>query len=291
MMNFSIGSRPAKRPDARSILRHASWAAYDADPYGARPDLPEEMKQVGTNRFVRSPESRGWVWEGDLPHASGHAMYERIHREARRIGADAGHAEDVRPERGCGSLRRLRGTAEANQGVDRKEKRFDPAWKTFEFSRLARAPRPRIKGRKKGGSKEIVGLRRDTTAFSEIRPPIEGKKAIRSHPEGYEIIPLSGCLARRSNTKRATGSKEMAVGFAVFSRRPSAPQGPAARRWLIVPRLFVGRVRRSVSDFRPLPHRPPWDANRRPRPRSSKTRSSRSTPCCREPASDRGTRS
>ncbi len=61
------------------------WAAYDADPYGARPDLPEEMKQVGTNRFVRVPESRCWVWEGDLPHASGHAMCERIHREARRI--------------------------------------------------------------------------------------------------------------------------------------------------------------------------------------------------------------
>jgi len=58
------------------------WAAYDADPYGAQPDLPEEMKQVGTNRFVRSPESRGWVWEGDLPSASVQAMYERIHREA-----------------------------------------------------------------------------------------------------------------------------------------------------------------------------------------------------------------
>ena len=28
------------------------WKAYDCDPYGARPDLPEEMQQVGTNRFV-----------------------------------------------------------------------------------------------------------------------------------------------------------------------------------------------------------------------------------------------
>jgi hypothetical protein len=58
------------------------WYAYDCDPYGARPDLPEEMKQIGTNRFVRSAESRGWVCEDDLPLASVEAMYERIHREA-----------------------------------------------------------------------------------------------------------------------------------------------------------------------------------------------------------------
>ena len=43
------------------------WHAYDLDPYGADPDLPEELQQIGTNRWVRSPESRGWVHEGDLP--------------------------------------------------------------------------------------------------------------------------------------------------------------------------------------------------------------------------------
>ena len=58
------------------------WAAYDFDPYGVDPDLPEEMQQVGTNRFVRSPESRGWVHEGDLPPAKGKSMYDRIAREA-----------------------------------------------------------------------------------------------------------------------------------------------------------------------------------------------------------------
>jgi hypothetical protein len=57
------------------------WHAYDADPYGARPDLPEEMQQIGSTRWVRSPESRGWVNEEDLPEASGIAMYDRIHRE------------------------------------------------------------------------------------------------------------------------------------------------------------------------------------------------------------------
>jgi hypothetical protein len=58
------------------------WAAYDCDPYGARPDLPEEMQQIGTNRFVRSPESRGWVWEGDLSSDACRAMYERLAKKS-----------------------------------------------------------------------------------------------------------------------------------------------------------------------------------------------------------------
>jgi hypothetical protein len=39
-----------------------------------------------TDKFnwVRSPESRGWVNEGDLPPAKAKAMYDRIHREAVR---------------------------------------------------------------------------------------------------------------------------------------------------------------------------------------------------------------
>jgi hypothetical protein len=40
------------------------------------------MDQIGTNRWVRSPESRGWVNEGDLPPAKAGAMYDRITREA-----------------------------------------------------------------------------------------------------------------------------------------------------------------------------------------------------------------
>lgn len=56
------------------------WPAYDAAPYGVR-ELHPEMRQIGTNRFVRSPESRGWVWEGDLPSQKIKAMYDRIARE------------------------------------------------------------------------------------------------------------------------------------------------------------------------------------------------------------------
>ena len=56
------------------------WAAYEADPYGIC-DLSPEMRQVGTNRFVRSPESRGLVSEDDLPAAKCATMYERIQRE------------------------------------------------------------------------------------------------------------------------------------------------------------------------------------------------------------------
>jgi hypothetical protein len=60
------------------------WAAQDADPYGIREmlgELPEEMYQVGTNRFVRSPESHGWISEDDLPPDKFEAMYARIRRE------------------------------------------------------------------------------------------------------------------------------------------------------------------------------------------------------------------
>jgi hypothetical protein len=58
------------------------WFALDMDPYGIREARGEEpYPQVGTNRFVRSPESRGWVWEGDLPPEKGKAMYNRIRRD------------------------------------------------------------------------------------------------------------------------------------------------------------------------------------------------------------------
>jgi hypothetical protein len=48
------------------------------------------MQQIGTNRWVRSPESRGWVWEGDLPPAKFKAMYDRIIDTARARAAAAG---------------------------------------------------------------------------------------------------------------------------------------------------------------------------------------------------------
>ena len=60
------------------------WAAFVADPYGIREllgELPEAMKQIGTNRFVRSPDSGGWVCEDDLSPAKFKAMYDRIKRE------------------------------------------------------------------------------------------------------------------------------------------------------------------------------------------------------------------
>jgi hypothetical protein len=56
------------------------WYANDLDPYGVSRD-PDLYVQVGTNRFVRSPESDGWVNEGDLPVEKVWAMYDRIDRE------------------------------------------------------------------------------------------------------------------------------------------------------------------------------------------------------------------
>jgi hypothetical protein len=66
------------------------WYAYDDDPYCADPELPEEMKQIGTNRYVRSAASRGWVSERDLPPTTATAMYERIYDQARTMAAPAG---------------------------------------------------------------------------------------------------------------------------------------------------------------------------------------------------------
>ena len=58
------------------------WKAYDCDVYGAR-ELPREMQQVGTNRYVRSPTSNGWINEEDLPVWKYCAMYDRIQRRRR----------------------------------------------------------------------------------------------------------------------------------------------------------------------------------------------------------------
>jgi hypothetical protein len=60
------------------------WYAQDADPYGiqqALGEFPEAMYQVGRNRFVRSPDSQGWVCEDDLPTDKVHALYARLQRE------------------------------------------------------------------------------------------------------------------------------------------------------------------------------------------------------------------
>ena len=39
------------------------------------------MQQIGTNRWVRSAESRGWINGSDLPPEMVGVMYDRIHRE------------------------------------------------------------------------------------------------------------------------------------------------------------------------------------------------------------------
>ncbi len=73
------------------------WYANDCDPYGIREllgELPEEAYQIGTNRFVRSSQSRGWVHEGDLPADKGRAMYARIEREWQAYAC--AHPEDPR---------------------------------------------------------------------------------------------------------------------------------------------------------------------------------------------------
>jgi hypothetical protein len=55
------------------------WAyAYEVDPYGLNPDLPEELQTVGRARFARSPGTDVWVWFGDLPDATESALWKRL---------------------------------------------------------------------------------------------------------------------------------------------------------------------------------------------------------------------
>jgi len=58
------------------------WQANHYDPYGTEPDLPDGMKVVGTNRFVRSRTSNGWINEADLPVEKIRVLYERIRRRS-----------------------------------------------------------------------------------------------------------------------------------------------------------------------------------------------------------------
>jgi|SRR6516165_1455234 hypothetical protein len=64
-----------------------SWHAWDCDRYGIRErlgELPEEdMDQVSRNLYVRSPESNGWIFEGDLPTEKSKALRNRIHAASR----------------------------------------------------------------------------------------------------------------------------------------------------------------------------------------------------------------
>jgi hypothetical protein len=47
------------------------------DPYGIYPELREEYRQVGRERFARSPGSDTWVHFSDLPEATRKVLYEK----------------------------------------------------------------------------------------------------------------------------------------------------------------------------------------------------------------------
>ena len=54
------------------------------DPYGFETASGRKVyQQIGRDRFVRGPDSRGWIWEGDLPKEKAKAMYARIERGRR----------------------------------------------------------------------------------------------------------------------------------------------------------------------------------------------------------------
>ena len=79
----------ASRKDAGQVIDIESceldwWYAKMLDPYGIYEALGEELPDdcLGRERFVRSPESNGWISEGDLPKEKLKALRERIKRAA-----------------------------------------------------------------------------------------------------------------------------------------------------------------------------------------------------------------
>jgi hypothetical protein len=61
-------------PDTAEVDWHHG---LDMDPYGIDPDLPEECRQVGRQRFARSPDSDIWVHFHDLPVATRDALFKK----------------------------------------------------------------------------------------------------------------------------------------------------------------------------------------------------------------------
>jgi len=74
------------------------WATCEETPYLTDPDVPNPYPQVGNKLYVRGPESRGWVWEGDLPQDKLNEMYARLHREreAWSVTPEGVQAEEMR---------------------------------------------------------------------------------------------------------------------------------------------------------------------------------------------------
>jgi hypothetical protein len=73
---LAIRKRAGRKIDPETA--EVTWIyAYDFDPYGIEPELPEEYKWVSRNYFARSPRSDIWVWFGDLPIATAKALWEK----------------------------------------------------------------------------------------------------------------------------------------------------------------------------------------------------------------------
>ena len=76
------------------------YANANGDVYEIRGDIlgeEEHLEKGHTDKFnfVRSPDSDGWVCEGDLPPAKGMALYDRIYRERFDDHLNALASEDV----------------------------------------------------------------------------------------------------------------------------------------------------------------------------------------------------
>lgn len=73
---LAIRKKAAHKIDPETA--EVDWAyGQMVDPYGMRPEPPEEIWQVGRVYFARSPGSKVWVCFRDLPRATRDALWEK----------------------------------------------------------------------------------------------------------------------------------------------------------------------------------------------------------------------
>lgn len=77
-----LAIRKAEELKINPETAEVDWTcAQTLDPYGVKPELPEEYQQIGRAYFARSPGSDVWVEFGDLPEATRDALWAKHSRK------------------------------------------------------------------------------------------------------------------------------------------------------------------------------------------------------------------
>jgi hypothetical protein len=58
---------------------------YPANPYGVYSEIPDYAKEVTDDYYARAPESKIWVYRGDLPKETAHALEKKHELDVRLV--------------------------------------------------------------------------------------------------------------------------------------------------------------------------------------------------------------